>query len=136
MDTKLIHETALNVLAGTASFPEVVAALIRAGVEYYHVDYAGLRKTYYGADGAAVVVTPLNYESLPPVAPDFQRDQLKANLLDSQRHGQKYGDFTRRAMEAGVQSYTAFLRGKRVIYLGRQGDLHTEWFPGAAPTQL
>jgi hypothetical protein len=32
-------------------------------------------------------------------------------------------------MEAGVQSYSAFLRGKRVVYLGRQGDLHPEWFP-------
>ena len=134
MDTKIIHETTLNVLAGTVSFPEVVGALLRAGVEYYHVDYAALRKTYYGADGA-VVVTPLNYEGLPPVAPDFVPDRLKANILDSQRHGQKFRDFTRRAMEDGVQSYTAFLRGKRVVYLGRLGDLHTEWFPGAAPVQ-
>lgn len=134
MDTKIIHETALKVLAGTVSFPEVVGALLPAGVEYYHVDFPALRKTFHGADGT-VVVTPLNYEGLPSVAPDFAPDRLKANLLDSQRHGQKYRDFTRRAMEAGVQSYTAFLRGKRVVYLGRQGDLHTEWFPGAAPAQ-
>ena len=60
------------------------------------------------------------------MAPEFAPDRLKANLLDSQRHGQKYRDFTRRAMEAGVQSYFAFLRGKRVVYLGRQGDLHPE----------
>lgn len=36
-------------------------------------------------------------------------------------------------MAAGVQGYFAFLRGKRVTYIGRQGDQHTEWFPGAGP---
>ena len=50
---------------------------------------------------------------------------------DSQRNGQNYRDFTHRAMAAGVQGYYAFLRGRRVTYLGRQGDQHTEWFPGA-----
>jgi hypothetical protein len=34
---------------------------------------------------------------------------------------------------AGVQGYFAFLRRQRVIYLGRQGDQHVEWFPGAKP---
>jgi len=134
MDTKIIHETALAVFAGTASFPEVVEALLRAGVEYYHVDYVGLRETYYGADDA-IVFTPITYEGLPAAAPDFAADRLKAAILDSQRHGQKFRDFSRRAMEAGVQGYFAFLRGKRVIYLGRQGDQHTEWFPGFAPVK-
>jgi len=36
-------------------------------------------------------------------------------------------------MVAGVQGCFAFLRGKRVTYFGRQGDQHTEWFPGAEP---
>jgi hypothetical protein len=45
-----------------------------------------------------------------------------------------YREFTRRAMEAGVQGYFAFLTGKRATYLGRTGDQHVEWFPGAAPT--
>jgi hypothetical protein len=48
---------------------------------------------------------------------------------------QTYCDFTRQAMEAGVQGYFAFQGGKRVTYLGRQGDQHTEWFPGAAPAK-
>ena len=100
----------------------------------FHVDYATLRKTFYGAAGETVV-TPINYEGLPPVGAEFDGDALRANILDSQRNGQKYRDFTRRAMEAGTQGYFAFLRGKRVTYLGRQGDQHTEWFPGAAPVQ-
>jgi len=114
------------------SFPEVVGQLLAAGVEYYHVDYVGLRKTFYSTDGDAVV-TPINYEGLPPVAADFDAAALRSNILDSQRNGQKYRDFTRHAMTAGVQGYFAFLRGKRVTYFGRQGDQHTEWFPSSAP---
>ena len=36
---------------------------------------------------------------------------------------------------AGVAGYFAFLRGQRVTYLGRQGDHHVEWFPGAKPAE-
>jgi uncharacterized protein YbcV (DUF1398 family) len=106
--------------------------LSTAGVEYYHVDYVGLRKTFYSADGN-MVVTPINFEGLPPVATEFSAADLRGNILDSQRNGQKFRDFTRRAMENGVQGYFAFLRGKRVTYFGRQGDQHTEWFPGTKP---
>lgn len=132
MDTILIQTTAQRVLAGAASFPEVVGALQAAGVEYYHVDYIGRRKSCYDAEGS-VAVTPLTYEGLPAVAEKFDALALKAAILDSQRNGQNYRDFSRRAMQAGVQGYFAFLRGRRVVYLGRQGDTHTEWFPGAAP---
>lgn len=134
MDTAIILDTARRTLDGTNSFPEVVSNLLGAGVEYYHVDYVALRKTFYGADGS-VTTTPISFENLPAVAPDFAADQLRAAILDSQRHGQKYRDFTRRAVKAGVQSYTAFLRGQRVTYWGRQGDAHTEWFPGAGPAK-
>ena len=132
MNAKIITETARKTLDGTMSFPEVVSQLLAAGVEYYHVDYAGLRKTFYSAHGDAVVTT-INYEGLPPVAADFDAAALRADILDSQRNHQPYRDFTRRAMEAGVQGYFAFLRGKRVTYFGRQGDHHTEWFPNAQP---
>lgn len=134
MNTNIIIETSRKTLAGTISFPEVVGQLLTAGVEYYHVDYVGLKKTFYSADGD-MVVTPINYEGLPPVAADFDVAALCADILDSQRNNQPYRDFTRRAMEAGTQGYFAFLRGKRVTYFGRQGDQHTEWFPGAAPVK-
>lgn len=133
MNTEIIVATARASLDGSISFPEVVSQLLAAGVEYYHVDYAALRKTFYGADGG-VVMTPIDFERLPPVAASFDSAALRADILDSQRNGQKYRDFTLRAMEAGMMGYFAFLRGKRVTYFGRQGDQHTEWFPGAAPT--
>lgn len=117
---------------GGTTFPEIVADLIASGVEYYHVDYAAKSFTFYGAEGA-VVHAPLSFEDLPPIAHDLDVAALRAAILDSQRNGQPYRAFCRRAMTAGVQGYFAFLRGRRVTYLGRQGDGHVEWFPGAGP---
>jgi uncharacterized protein YbcV (DUF1398 family) len=113
-------------------FPLIVAKLMDSGVEYYHVDYVGLCKRFYGGDGACVV-TPIPFEGLPAVAAELDADALRDDIRDSQQHGQHYRDFTARAMRAGVQGYFAFLRGQRVTYLGRTGDQHTEWFPGAKP---
>lgn len=132
MNTHLITEAAKATLAGSMPFPAIVGRLIEAGVEYYHVDYVTLRITFYTATGD-VVVTPITYEQLPPVAADIDLPALRAAILVSQQHGQHYRDFTVRAMRAGIQGYIAFLRGKRVTYWGRGGDQHTEWFPGAKP---
>ena len=133
MNTEIVTEAARATLDGSIPFPEVVRRLIATGVEYYHVDYVALRKSFYSA-GGDVITTPIPYEGLPPVAADFDAPGLRAAILDSQRNGQHYRDFTRRAMEAGVQGYIAFLRGLCVTYWGRDGDQHTEWFPGAGPT--
>jgi hypothetical protein len=43
-----------------------------------------------------MMATSINYEGLPPVAPKFDAAALRANILDSQRHGQPYREFTRR----------------------------------------
>jgi uncharacterized protein YbcV (DUF1398 family) len=132
MDSVAIREAAEATLAGTMPFPEIVGKLIGAGVEYYHVDYVGRCKHFYDGEGARVA-TSITFEGLPAVAAEFDVDGLRANIRDSQQNGQHYRDFTVRAMQQGVQAYYAFLRGRRVTYLGRSGDQHTEWFPGAGP---
>jgi len=133
MNTEIVTKTARDTLAGTITFPEVVANMLAAGVEYYHVDYVGMCKAFYSATGEKLV-SPIAYENLPSVSPVFDAGQLKANILDSQLRGQPYRAFTERAMAAGVQGYFVFLRGKQVTYFGRNGDQHTEWFPGAGPS--
>jgi len=133
MNTEVVTEAARAALEGSTPFPDIVRRLVETGVEYYHVDYVALQKRFYSAAGG-VVTTPISYEGLPPVAADFNAAGLRAAILDSQRHGQHYRDFTRRAMGAGVQGYIAFLRGLRVTYWGRGGDQHTEWFPGSVPS--
>lgn len=132
MDAKNIQQLAAATLEGSMPFPEIVGRLIEEGVEYYLVDYRALRFTFYGVSGG-VVVAPLQFERLPEVNSNFDLSSLRAAFHDSQSHRQKFRDFCSRAMAAGVQGYYAFLRGKRVLYMGRQGDQHVEWFPGAAP---
>lgn len=133
MDTSIIQNAADRTVHGDISFPEVVGQLLKAGVEFYHVDFIARRKTFYAATGLATVTTPIDLPDLPAVASEFDPAEVKAAILDSQKNGQHYRDFSRRVIAAGVQGYFAFLRGKRVTYIGRQGDQHTEWFPGAQP---
>lgn len=130
MHADIIRKLAEVTLSGSMPFPEIVGNLIKEGVEYYHVDYVSLSFSFYSASGG-VVVAPLAFEGLPGVAIDFNAAELRAAILDSQQNGQKFRQFCIRAAKAGVQSYFAFLRGQRVLYIGRQGDQHVEWFPGA-----
>jgi uncharacterized protein YbcV (DUF1398 family) len=131
MDIATIDQTAAATANGLISFPSVVERLTAAGVEYYHVDYVRRVQTCYSASGATHAVDlPFPVSA---VADSFNAIELVAAIRDSQLRGQKFPDFSVRATQAGVQGYTAFLRGRRVIYLGRQGDQHIEWFPGAEP---
>jgi len=116
------------------SFPEIVHRLIANGVEYHHVDYARGAFSFYSATGS-VMTASLLLEGLPPISEHFDTARLNAAILDSQQHGQRFRAFCERAVKAGVQGYFAFLRGKRVTYASRQGEQHTEWFPGAQPSE-
>jgi uncharacterized protein YbcV (DUF1398 family) len=128
-----ILEAAQATLTGSLPFPEIVRNLLANGVEYYHVDYACKSFSFYSAAGG-VAIAPILFEDLPPIEPDFNTEALRAAILDSQQNGQKFRIFCQRAVKAGVQGYFAFLRGRRVTYFGRQGEQHTEWFPGAKPS--
>ena len=132
MNATLVRSLALATVSGSIPFPSIVGQLIAERVEYYHVDYIRLQFTFYGTEGG-VIVAPLAIENLPAVASDFNGSALRGAILDSQQTGQKFTQFCKRAMEAGVQGYFAFLRGRRVAYFGRNGDHHIEWFPGSAP---
>ncbi|MBA5869039.1 MAG: DUF1398 domain-containing protein [Nitrospira sp. CR2.1] len=134
MNANEIAELAKATVKGSMPFPEIVGKLIANGVEYYHVDYALGSFSFYSATGA-VVTAPLLIEGLPPISEHFDATLLRAAILDSQQHGQPFRAFCERAVKAGVQGYFAFLRGKRVTYFGRQGEQHTEWFPGAQPSE-
>lgn len=130
MNADVVRKMAEATLKGDMPFPEIVGNLIGEGVEYYHVDYVSRSFSFYSASGG-VVVAPLVFEGLPEVASEFNVAELRTAILDSQQNGQKFREFCVRAMKSGVQSYFAFLRGHRVLYVGRQGDQHVEWFPGA-----
>lgn len=43
----------------------------------------------------------------------------------------RYGGFCERVLRSGCAGWTVSILGRRVVYYGRSGDSHTEWFPGA-----
>lgn len=131
MNASSLQRLATATCTGSMPFPEIVGRLMQEGVDHYQVDYLLLQFRFYSVHGG-VVLAPLVFEGLPPVAEAFDLAALKAAILDSQTNDQKFRDFSCRAMKAGVQSYSVFLRGKRAMYVGHQGDHHVEWFPGAA----
>jgi len=134
MNANIISQLGQATVTGTIPFPEIVGKLIAEGVESYYVDYASMQFRFYGT-GGGVVVVPLLLGTLQAIAPVFDGPALRAAIVDSQQNGQKFKDFSRRAVEAGVAGYFAFLSGKRVTYIGRMGDQHVEWFPGAKPAE-
>lgn len=133
MNADHILKAAQATLSGSLPFPDIVGLLIANGVEFYQVDFLAKSFRFYSANGS-MVIAPLAFDDLPTVAQDFDTAALKEAITASQQQGQKFRAFCQRVMTAGVQSYIVFLRGQRATYLGRQGDQHIEWFPGAKPT--
>lgn len=115
--------------AGKLHFGEVVARLIEAGVERYHCDYSRMETTFYSVSGESVVL-PAEHEP-GPIAPVFSAAAVESAVRQSQRGEIRYPEFTRQALAAGCVGYFVQIAGKRVQYFGRDGDVHTEWFPGA-----
>jgi uncharacterized protein YbcV (DUF1398 family) len=128
LDQTLIQQVSNATLAGTMSFPEVVGHLLKAGIDFYYVDYLTRQKTFYHHTDESVTTT-IHYVDLPSVPAQLDKVNLKAIILDSQVNHQTYEAFTRRAMQAGTVGYFAFLTGRRVVYWGRDGESHIEYFP-------
>ena len=47
--------------------------------------------------------------------------------------GYTYQGLLREGCRAGCAGYVVSLLGKRVLYFGRSGETHTEYFPGTQP---
>jgi len=115
--------------AGNIHFGEVVERLMAAGIERYHVDYTRMESTYYAPDGASCVV-PIAHNPAS-IAEAFSAAQVEAAVRQAQRGQIMYPQFTRQALAAGCVGYFVQITGKCVQYFGRNGEIHTEWFPGA-----
>jgi uncharacterized protein YbcV (DUF1398 family) len=114
---------------GSRNFPQIVASLMNAGVERYHHDLQRSERTYYLPDGSSEVVANPPVPVVP--AQSFSAIGVEAAVRAVQAGEIKYVEFCRRAMEAGCVAYIVSLAGKRVVYYGRSGDTHVEYFPGS-----
>lgn len=127
MNTEVMKKTTADSLAGTMTFPEVVARLSAEGVESYHADLVKLEKTFYLPSGETFVEA-LNFEP-PQIGNDFSSEEVIAALRTIQARQINYQEFLRRIMAAGTTSYMVYLNGKKAIYVGRKGEFYEENFP-------
>jgi uncharacterized protein YbcV (DUF1398 family) len=115
--------------AGNQSFGEIVRQLADAGVERYHQDFLRSERTYYLPDGESEVVRDKSAGTTPAHA--FSASGVEAAVRAAQAGTIQYKEFCRQAMAAGCVGYLVSIAGRRVVYYGRTGDLHVEYFPGA-----
>lgn len=129
MNTKLCKDMAQASIAGSLKFPEIVGKLIAEGMESYHVDFVRSENRYYMPNGESHV-EPVDLEHAK-AAQKFSATQVEAAVRKSQAGKINYPQFVKEVLDAGCVYYITYLTGKRVTYFGREGDSHTEFFPGS-----
>ncbi len=125
--TEVIERCGRGSLEGTMRFPDVLKALGEVGVTHYHADFLRSEKTCYLRSGESHV------GALPmpavEIATEFSAGQMAAAVKASQQEGLPYPEFLVRARKAGCIGYVVYLDGRRVVYSGRTGEEHVEYFP-------
>lgn len=118
--------------SGEMTFSESVQILAEAGFDSYAVDFRRSTRAYYMPDGAAI---ELETERTEPVAERFDAAVIKEAIGEAQAlaPGYTYEGFCAKVTRAGCAGYLVSLVGKRVLYYGRTGETHTEYFPGTQP---
>jgi uncharacterized protein YbcV (DUF1398 family) len=116
----------------TMSFPESVKMLMGAGLDGYAVDFRRAARIYYRPNGETL---ELQTQSTAPIAERFDGAIVKAAIREAQVQaaGYTYRGFCDKVAAAGCAGYLVSLIGKRVLYYGRSGETHTEYFPGTQP---
>jgi uncharacterized protein YbcV (DUF1398 family) len=119
--------------SGAMTFPESVQMLMEAGFDGYAVDFRRSTRTYYMPDGESVELQTARTPAA--VAERFDAAVIKEAIREAQAlvPGYTYKSFCAKVAGAGCAGYLVSLAGKRVLYHGRTGETHTEYFPGAQP---
>ena len=110
------------------SFPQVVGKLMSAGVERYHADLVRSEKTYFLPGGESRVIPNDDIDRVAAAA--FSAASVEAAVKAIQKGEINYKIFCARVMDAGCVGYHVHITGRRVVYYGRSGESHTEYFPG------
>ncbi|KSB87840.1 hypothetical protein AS593_05055 [Caulobacter vibrioides] len=114
---------------GAMTFSQIVGALIEGGFESYVVDYRRATATYFLPGGESVELAA--HAVAIPVAAALNAEALKAAIGEAQAlvPGYTYAGFCAKAKAAGCAGYVVSFSGRRAVYFGRDGAVHTELFP-------
>lgn len=113
--------------AGTMAFPEVVGAMISAGIERYHADLVRAEKTWFLPDGTAHTLACDPLAAAPATA--FDAGGVAAAVRAAQAGEGDYARFCAAVAAAGCVGYHVSVPGRRVLYYGRTAETHVELFP-------
>ena len=114
--------------SGAMTFPQSVRMLMEAGFDGYAVDFRAGTRTYFCPDGTTITL-PTHPTSA--VAGRFDAGTVRAAIREAQvmAPGYTYAGFCRKVADAGCAGYFVSIPGRRVLYIGRDGETHTELFP-------
>ncbi|HEX4025822.1 MAG TPA: DUF1398 family protein [Steroidobacteraceae bacterium] len=115
--------------SGAMNFPQSLRILLEAGFDGYAVDFRRSNRTYYMPNGEAI---ELETEPTPtPVSESFDASVVREAIREAQAvPGYTYKGFCAKVAGAGCAGYVVSMLGRRVLYYGRTGETHTEYFPG------
>jgi uncharacterized protein YbcV (DUF1398 family) len=121
--------------SGAITFPQSVHMLLEAGFDGYAVDFRRSTRIFYLPNSEAIEL-----EAAPtpvPVAERFDAAVVREAIGEAQAlvPGYTYEGFCAKVAAAGCAGYMVSLLGKRVLYYGRTGETHTEYFPSTLPQQ-
>lgn len=90
------------------------------------MDYRRGESTYYLSNGDTV---RHSFDAQPEIAQTFDGLQVKTAIIGAQSGKVVYPEFKQLTYAAGCIGYFVWISGKKVDYLGRNGEVHTEHFP-------
>lgn len=118
--------------ANTLTFPQIVAALSEGGFEGYAVDFRRATTTYFLPDGDSLELP--GHRAEVAIGEALDAEALTAAIREAQTLAPDYSyrSFCMKAKIAGCAGYMVSFPGRRAVYFGRDGGVHTERFPGSA----
>ena len=128
MNAEMAEGAFADLLARRKNFIEVVSALLEARVRSYEVDFVARRLMLYGEDGSHHAVA---IEVPADLAPSefFSSGAIDRTIMRMRGPDADYATFLQGMMQAGCAQYFVYLRGRRAIYLGVDGDQHVVQIP-------
>jgi|SRR5580698_134872 uncharacterized protein YbcV (DUF1398 family) len=129
MNHAVIQNLIRKALARQITFTEILASLIKEGVESYHVDFLRNEFRCYATSGESLVSgAALVHDG---VAAQFSAEKLERINQKIQAGQAAYPDFVKEGTAAGCACYIVYLNGKKVRYFGRDGEEHVQQFRGS-----
>ena len=114
---------------GGLTFPEIVGTLMSEGFDGYQADLRAGEIAYYLPDGDNVRLPAV--KPATAIAEKFDAAIVRDAIREAQANapGYSYAGFCEKVAGAGCAGYLVSFPGRRVVYFGRTGEIHTEHFP-------